>query len=273
MASLVDLHSHVLPGVDDGSETIANSLEMLRRGLAEGIRIAVLTPHLHPHDDARKEEFHRQQFMQLQQAVREVKLDVWLHLGAEIGFRFNLAEAAGWPSGTLSGNGQYPLIDLPMGALSPGLEQGFFQLRTAGYKPILAHPERHRLLASDGEQLERLRDQDLLFQVNAGSLTGQFGRRARAAAEWLLERSWVDFVASDGHDLEKRPFSLVEAYQRVTELAGADEAERLFCRNPLQAIRGGPIEAAPAAVPGFAHRGEPKSRGAGVWKRLTGEME
>ena len=271
MASMVDLHSHILPAVDDGAETIETSLEMLRRGLVEGIGTAVLTPHLHPHDDAVKEELHRQRFMLLQQAVQEARLDLRLHLGSEIGFRFNLPEVARWPSGTLSGNGQIALIDLPMGALSPGLEQGFFELRTAGYRPILAHPERHRQLSSSHEQLERLREQELNFQVNGGSFTGQFGRRARATAEWLLERGWVDIVASDAHDLEKRPFSLSAAYQRVSELSGRDEARRLFLDNPLRAIRGETLETGSVRLDRSSESGRTGDgrRSGRVWGRIV----
>ena len=83
MVSMVDLHSHVLPAVDDGAESIETSLEMLRRGAAEGIGIAVLTPHLHPHDDVKKEELHRQRFTMLQEAVKVAQLDVRLHLGPQ----------------------------------------------------------------------------------------------------------------------------------------------------------------------------------------------
>lgn len=172
MVSMVDLHSHVLPAVDDGAESIETSLEMLRRGAAEGIGIAVLTSHLHPHDDVKKEELHRQRFTLLQGVVKEAQLDARLHLGSEIDFRFNLAKVAGWPSGTLSGNGHFAVIDLPMGALSPGLEKGFFELRTAGYKPILAYPERHGQLSTSHEQLERLRDQELALSGECREFRG-----------------------------------------------------------------------------------------------------
>ena len=156
-----------------------------------------------------------------------------LHLGAELTFRFGLAEIARWPSGTLAEGGVYALVDLPFGhQLPPGLEQGLFELHAAGFKPILAHPERHRNFARKPELLERLRQQELLFQVNAGSLTDRFGRRAQQTAEFLLERGWVEMVASDGHDLDKRPFSLAAARARVLELCGGVVVQRLFSENP-----------------------------------------
>lgn len=249
MAGMVDIHCHVLPAVDDGSTSIQMSLNMLRCGLAEGITGAVLTPHIHPFDGPDKEALHQERFADLKEAVAQAGLEVEISLGAEMGFRFGLAEVAGWPSGTLGGNGTYVLVDLPPGILSPGLERGFFSLRTAGFKPILAHPERHRQLARSHEQIGRLRQQELLFQVNAGSILGQFGRRAQRTAEMLLHQGWVEFVASDGHDLGKRPFSLVAARARVEELCGGREARRLFVENPGRVRRGEGIEGADASFP------------------------
>ncbi len=216
------------------------SLEMLRRALAEGIDTLVLTPHMKAGDDAQVEEAHRVRFAELRAAVASVNLPVELYLGCEIAFRFNMLEVANWPSGHLA-EGRYVLIDLPPGPLSPGLEQGFFELRTAGFRPILAHPERHRQLARSPEQIGRLREQDLLLQVNAGSLLGRFGARAQGVAEMLVSKGWADFIASDGHDLEKRPLTQAPARARVVELGGEDEVQRLFSHNPRQVISGGKI--------------------------------
>jgi len=242
MAGLVDLHCHILPGVDDGAASTEVALEMLRRGAAEGIDAVVLTPHLQPAHGPGQEALHRERFAELQRAVSETDLTIELHLGAEIAFRFQMTEVAGWPSGTLACGGRYVLVDLPFGPLSPGLEQGFFELRAAGYRPILAHPERQRNLARRPELIGRLRRQDVLMQIDAGSLAGQFGRRARRAAELLVQRGWAEFVASDAHDLGHRPFSLKAARERITELRGADEARRLLVDNPRQLLNGEKVE-------------------------------
>ncbi len=147
-----------------------------------------------------------------------------------------MPEVAAWPTGHLA-DGRFVLTDLPPGPVSPGLEQAYFELRSAGYKPILAHPERHRELSKQPEQIERLREQDLLIQINAGSLLGHFGRRAQDTAEMILERGWPDFIGSDAHDLEKRPFSLLKkARERVLQLCGEAEVDRLFHRNPACVI-------------------------------------
>ncbi len=234
---MVDIHNHVLPEVDDGADSLETSLEMLRRGLEEGIEVAVLTPHFKPEDDQEKAELHQQRFGQLQEAVAAAGLPVQLFLGAEVGFRFGLAEVARWPGIALAGS-RYVLVDLPPGPLPGGLEQGMFELRTAGFRPILGHPERHRQLTGDEHQLARLREQELLFQIDAGSLTGRFGQRTQEAARLLAERGWVEFVASDGHNLERRPFTLQSARQWVEEELGAEEAQLLFADNPGRLVHG-----------------------------------
>ncbi len=259
---MVDIHCHALPGVDDGASSVEVSLAMLRSGLDEGIRTVVLTPHLEAGDGPDKETRHQEVFGKLQEAVEQAGLQVEIHLGSEIGFRLGLGEVAGWPSGTLAGGGQYALVDLPFGLIPPNLEQGFFELRTGGYKAILAHPERQRLLASSPDNLARLREQELLFQVDAGSLTGNFGTRARRAADYLVRRGWAHFVASDAHDLEHRRLTLKGARARVEELSGTGEARRLFEVNPGRAVRGEPLVGpAPRA---------PRTRRPSLWRRLLG---
>lgn len=248
---LVDIHCHVLPGVDDGADSDETGRAMLRRAIDEGVEALVLTPHVRPEDGAQRLQVLQDRFDLFAETAADLGLR--LHLGAELGFRFGLAElAASSPVARLAG-GDYVLVDLPPGPLSPGLEQAFFEVRTAGLRPVLAHPERHRLLATEPERLRRLREQDLLLQVDAGSLRGRFGRRAQAAAVHLVEQGLADFVGSDGHDLQRRPLSLRSAYDQVVDLAGEAEAQRLFARNPAHVLTGTGTEG-PAVRPQRARR-------------------
>ena len=239
---MVDIHSHALPGVDDGAKSMAEALAMLKGACEDRIGTAVVTPHFRPEDGPEQATLHEQRFSELQAAVNAAGLPIELHLGAEIGFRFKMAEIANLPACRISSAGRYVLVDLPHGPLPTGIEQGFFELRLAGVKPILAHPERHRQLSRAPEWYDRLRDQELLFQVTAGSITGHFGSRAQDASELLLERGWVDVVASDAHDLENRPFGLSAARQRIEELWGEEEGVRLFETNPRCVVLGEDFE-------------------------------
>ncbi len=242
MAGMVDIHCHILPGMDDGAASVEVALEMLRRGAAEGIDAVVLTPHLRSGHGPKQEALHRARFAELQQAIGEAGLTIKLHLGAEIVFLVQMAEVGGLPSCTRAGGGRHVLVDVPSGPLSPRWEQGFFGVRTAGYRAILAHPERQHSLMRRSELGGRLRRQEVLMQIDAGSLTGQFGRHARRAAEWLVQQGWVEFVASDAHDLIHRPFSLTAARERIAALCGPDEVRRLLVDNPQQVVKGQDVE-------------------------------
>ncbi len=247
MDGFVDIHCHALPGVDDGADSLATGLDMLRRAVDEGVGDVILTPHYRADDGPARGEILRQRFAEFAATVADAGLCVTLHLGAELGFRFGLAGLVRTTSVARLAGGPYVLVDLPPGPLSPGLEQAFFEIRTAGFRPVLAHPERHRDLAGDPGRMEQLRAQDLLLQINAGSLRGRFGRRAQAAAIHLAESGQADFVGSDGHDLEKRPVALRSAYEQVLALAGPEEAQRLFARNPRRVLIGEPVEPGPRA--------------------------
>ncbi|MBT3344626.1 MAG: hypothetical protein HN712_21575 [Gemmatimonadetes bacterium] len=249
MEGWVDIHCHALPGVDDGAPDVDTSLAMLRTAVGEGLRQAVVTPHYSANAEPDQLRVHESVFSDLVSAVAAEGLPVELHLGVEMAFRFGLQEVAIDASARLAG-GQYVLVDLPPGPLSPGLEQAFFALRTAGWRPILAHPERHRELARQPERIQRLRDQDLLLQVNAGSLVGKFGRRAMATAQLLVERGWADFIASDGHDLHKRPMTVRAAADRLLGLVGAERTRQLLCDNPACVMSGAAIEPYHPAVSG-----------------------
>lgn len=263
-AGLVDIHTHVLPEVDDGAASMHMALDMLTRAESEGVQALVVTPHVRSHDEIERDELHARRFDELQAAAANSGIAVELFLGAELAFRYGLAEVAGWPSVPLA-DGPYVLVDLPVGPMPTGLEQGFFELRAAGFKPILAHPERHRELATSPDQVERLRHQELLFQVDAGSFTGRFGRRAKATAEMFLQMGCIEFVGSDGHDLEKRPISLQSARRLVTQACGPLEAHRLFCLNPASVVRGEPVVARSQAATAAAINPEQPS----TWKRIS----
>ena len=271
MDGMVDIHCHILPGVDDGAPTVDVALEMLAVGIEQGIAATILTPHIKSDDLEDRDELHQRTFTELEQAVEAAGLDCRIYLGAEVAFRFGLADVARWPSVRLAGQ-SYVLVDLPSGLLSPGLEQGFFELRTSGMKAILAHPERHRELSQSPEKVDRLRQQDLLLQVDAGSITGRFGKRSQAAAETWIRQGWVEFVGSDGHDLRKRPIALKEAAERVEFRVGENEEHRLFVENPSRLLDGESIFRLEAEDVSMMHGSQTKNATArrGFFGRLFG---
>jgi len=265
--SCVDLHCHVLPGVDDGSPDLPTSLEMLRAAAAAGTVAMVATPHQHPTRYPNPPEPLRAAFALLNGA-RDERVAAGetlpeLHLGSEVHLDQRLIERL--RSGellTLAGS-RHVLLELPDVFPTPAVEQLLYELQVAGYQPVLAHPERVGQLAREPALVERFVSLGALAQVTAHSVSGRFGPDCRALTHRLLEAGLVHLVASDAHDLERRPTPLAEARAAVVEAYGEEEARRLFEDTPRAILEG--REVSPPSPRGL----EPAGR-RGLLARLFG---
>ncbi|HHS13632.1 MAG TPA: hypothetical protein ENN03_07665 [bacterium] len=246
---MIDIHTHILPGVDDGSSSMTESLNLVRQGMKEGIRGAVCTSHVLDRLDSETEARLNERFLELKQAVRDKGWDFSLWLGAELHVQtlFDIRS----PLATINGQGRYCLLELPLGTMPARLGDLLFQLSLTGVVPILAHPERNRVVWSNPGILGELVARGVLIQINSGSLTGTFGRKTRRLARSLVSQRMVHFVASDCHDVRSRPMHLWRAYHWVIRRVGRVEAERLFKENPLRVVQGEPI---PEGSPMFSKK-------------------
>jgi protein-tyrosine phosphatase len=204
---MIDLHSHVLPGIDDGPASVEGSLAIARRAHQAGIRTLVATPHAssrYPNDP--------RTIAPALQAVRDGLRAEGLHLellgGAEIAVNhISEMDAADFASMTLGG-GSWLLIEPPFSPIATGIETSIRALTRDGYSVLLAHPERCPALQRDPTIVERLVSEGILTSVTAGSLAGRFGNTARRFATDMLELGLAHNVASDAHDDGNRPPSL-----------------------------------------------------------------
>ena len=237
---MIDIHCHLLPGVDDGPKEMEQSLAMIAQGVGDGISAVVATPHiLVPlNANTRLSEICERRFEELKERVDEQGINIRLFLGSEILFQFDLVSICRQRLGTLAGNGKYPLIEFPLNSLPHGFEEELFRLQLSGFVPIIAHPERNMTLSRDVERLFELSRRGILFQVNARSLTGGHGRSIKRITERLVAEGAVQFVASDAHDPVSRPLILSHARRAVEKLVGEETAEELFYLNPQRALRG-----------------------------------
>ncbi len=238
---MVDLHHHLLPGLDDGSPDLRTSIEMARIAEAEGITHVVCTPHAssrYTFDPSRNSALANE----LREALTAAGVEVKLGLGCDFHISYdNVQDALANPSRYSINEHDYLLIELPDYSLSPNLGETFYELRLHGLIPILTHPERNPTLQRDpGRLLPWLRD-GLLCQVTAGSVLGHMGKEAERFARRMLKNRWVHFIATDAHNTTSRAPRMRQAADLIAKRYGPEYAE-LICRaNPLAVFEGRPL--------------------------------
>lgn len=239
---MVDIHHHLLPGLDDGSNSMDTSVAMAKLAVDEGITHVVCTPHANAnyrYDPAvNAEKTH-----ELRARLAQQNIPLTLGSGCDFHMSFeNVTQAKTDPERfSINGLG-YLLVEVPDYGLPPGLSETFYELELAGLTPILTHPERNPTLQNEPERLADWLRGGVLIQVTADSLTGHKGRKAERMAHHLLEKRWVHFLATDAHNTSSRPPRMREAHNVVATKYGASYAHALCVTNPLAAFLGKQFE-------------------------------
>jgi len=242
---VIDLHNHLLPGIDDGAKTVEETLQFLRLARRDGVTTVVATPHMKPgvYDNS------REQILKMVEMVREAQKGdeaggVSLLPGAEVYFTADLADRARAGSlMTVADRGRYMLLELPYQQIPLGVDDMIFHLRLAGLTPIMAHPERVAYYLEDLERVEASVRLGALTQVTSSSLTGRFGAKARDFALAMLDRNLIHVVASDSHDVRYRPPILSDVRRFLADRSGEETARRLLEGIPLAILEGREVEA------------------------------
>ena len=212
---MVDLHCHILPGVDDGAPDLETSLEMAKVAAADGIDTIVATPHLLVDNPLSPAEI-RTVTQTLNQALCEEEIDLVVLPGAEVEVQPGLAELLrDQQLVTLGDKGSHLLIEIPFVGIPQLLEQICFELQIAGVTPVIAHVERTQVAARQPEILPVLVERGCLLQVNVDSVLGHNGPRIRRVALELLRSGLAEILASDAHDSYHRPPELSPACKEL----------------------------------------------------------
>jgi protein-tyrosine phosphatase len=230
---VIDLHSHILPGIDDGARDLSVSLAMAKMSVADGISVVACTPHILPGLYQNSGPQIRQAVADLQRTLDQEGIPLQLVVGADIHMVPDCVP--GLQSGHLLplADTQYVLVEPPHHVAPPRLEEFFFGLLVAGYIPILTHPERLTWIEGQYPVVQRLVQAGVWMQITAGSVAGRFGRRAQSLAHRMLDEGCVHILATDAHDTERRPPLLGEARDLAATRVGAAEAEHLVLTRPL----------------------------------------
>ncbi len=229
----MDLHSHILFGLDDGAQSPTQALEMIKQACENGIGKICATPHL---PSADRENFHqnaKQILKQTEALIKGQNLNIQLYMGYETSLDYSLITDKNLSNYTLNQNGKHLLCELPFGTLLNLAEKLFYPLRLDGFVPILAHAERFISSGAEIQELGRMTDMGILLQVNAASLVGIAGHKTKKIAESLIKSDLAHLIASDAHDQKVRSYLTVSwAFSNCKRLVGEERTKELFETNP-----------------------------------------
>ena len=237
----VDIHCHLIPGIDDGSKSPAQSLEMARLAAGDGITTVIATPHQLGNFAHNEGATIRDAVARLQQSLDENDIRLRVLAGADVRIEPEMVEQilAGEVL-SLADRHRHVLLELPHELYVP-LQPVLAQLQRSGMVGILSHPERNHGIMADPSLVSPLVTEGCLMQVTAGSLLGTFGPESQRVAERMLERGLVHFIATDAHGPKSRRPLLRRAFERVCQLIDRETAIDLCCRNPACVAAGNDV--------------------------------
>jgi protein-tyrosine phosphatase len=243
---MIEIHAHLLPGIDDGPETLQDSLALAQAFVNDGVRHVVATPHVFPGRFNNTRTTIEHAVEQFQKELLANEIDLAVQVAGEVRLSEDviaLFEQEELPYlGELEGY-RTLLLELPDGQIPLGTDKLVAWLIKRGVRPVIAHPERNRVVRDRPEAAKELLDMGCLLQITAGALTGQFGSKVQQSAQALVKADWVSAVASDAHNLASRPPCLSSAFEWLSDRHGHDTAQRLCISGPAMLCSLSPVKA------------------------------
>lgn len=259
---MIDLHSHVLPNLDDGAKDMDEALEMCRLAEGDGIEMLAATPHFRPGVYENGQESILLAVTRLQQELDREGILLKLVPGVDILISPEVIPFLERNPRLIFG-GRYALIEFPPQSIPPSIEAFFFRMRLKGITPIISHPERNSEVQNDPKMLEGMVDKGALVQVTAMSLTGDFGDPVRATAFRLVKSGLVHVIASDAHSPRYRVPVLSKARRALEDLIGPEKARMMVEETPRKILQGESVE--------FFRKGDDQRSRPSLLKKLFGK--
>ena len=228
---ICDLHTHVLPEVDDGAQTMEYALQMLCNAAASDVELLVVTPHCSTYFPNYLDEDLKKRFFRLQQAAEDIP--VQLVLGAEVMAEENLPQLLQQGVVPTINGSRYLLTEFPMDAEAADFVPMLQQILELGYVPLIAHPERYAAVCQAPQQVISWLDMGCHLQLTGGSILGEYGKSVQKTAAFLLQQDWVACVASDAHGVRHRSNFLLDVYDHLQIYFSKQYAQCLLWEMPM----------------------------------------
>lgn len=237
MNNIVDVHCHLIPGVDDGAKTYEMALAIIKKEYDEGVRSIILTPHFRRKMFEPDKELVYENYKKLKTMVKSQIPDMKLYLGSEFHASMGMVDRLNQNPQLCMAGTDFVLVEFSEADEVDYIIERIRTVRMAGYKPIIAHVERYSKLMKRFDMIEELVNMGIWIQVNADSILGKEGWKTKRLCRKLMKANLIHLVGSDAHNLTERASNLGECTEYVQKKEGKDYAEALFVNNPMKIIK------------------------------------
>ncbi len=240
---MIDIHTHILPGADDGASNIQDTLEMVRMAADIGVTAMIATPHCNipgGYSNYLNEEY-KERFFRAAEAVQQAGIPVQILPGAEVFATYDLARLIHEGQILTLNGSRYLLIEFDFGEDPAFADDVLGQVADIGIRPVIAHAERYEFVQEIPQIVYEWKKKGYLIQINKGSVMGRFGYRAQLSAEWMLDEYLVSVIASDAHSPRRRTPYLLDAYGKLKRKYSRKYLQALFDENPRRICENRPV--------------------------------
>lgn len=235
---MIDIHCHILPGVDDGSADMKESMDMAKKAVEAGITHLYATPHHLNEKYVNVKDDIINRAVRLNESLQKANIPLSIHLGQEVRIHRDVFISLEKEEIlTLDDDGRYLLLELPSGSVPTYTQEVIYELQLKGIKPIIVHPERNKELIENHKLLFELVQEGALTQLTSGSIIGHFGKNVKSFSKKIIEHNLTHFISTDAHNIGSRGFTLQQAYETITKAYGINRTF-YFKENAEQLIKG-----------------------------------
>ncbi len=233
----IDIHSHILPEIDDGAQNIEETLKMLKIAADDGIREIIATPHFHYRRGHATPEQIKSKILEVQKLAREAGIPIKLHAGNELYYTHELLETVKAGEALTMANSDYVLLEFSPETERRRIQNAVYEFLCEGYYPVIAHMERYLAFQKHEDFAEAVLQMGAYFQLNAGSLLGNAGWAVKRFAKAMVKNGNIYFIATDAHDTDKRSPEFGKAAEWISKKCGESALQESVYHNPMMMIK------------------------------------